>query len=76
MNNYQFGYNVHTNIVAKAPTMRPKLKNAVFNKFNISGHIADFQYLSENEIFDADETIAALRSELGVPKMLAHIAAV
>jgi hypothetical protein len=72
----QFGYDMHTNIVAKQPTMKPELRNSVFSKYNITGQVTEFPYMSEDEIFDADEIIAALRSDVGVPKLLAHTAAV
>ncbi|MCW3122633.1 MAG: hypothetical protein JWQ38_2125 [Flavipsychrobacter sp.] len=57
----QFGYDMHTNIMANQPTLKPELRNAVFNKYNIMGQPIDFPYNSEDEIFDADKIIAALR---------------
>jgi hypothetical protein len=59
----QFGYDMHTNIVANAPTIRPELRSSVFAKYNISGQATEFPYNNEDEIFDADRIIAALRAD-------------
>lgn len=58
----QFGYAMHNNIIANQPTLKPELRNAVFNKYNIMGQPTDFPYNSEDEIFDADAIITALRN--------------
>jgi hypothetical protein len=47
----QFGYELHTNIVANPPTMKPELRHSVFSKYNISGQPTEFPYNSEAEIF-------------------------
>ncbi len=57
----QFGYEMHTNIIAPPPTLKPDYKNSVFTKFNISGLPSEFCYNSEDEIFDADAIIEILR---------------
>lgn len=57
----QFGYAMHTNIIANSPTLKPNLRNSVLAKFNITGPPSDFPYNNEDEIFDADKIIAALR---------------
>jgi len=59
----QFGYDVHTNLIANQPTLKPELRNTQFNKYNIMGQPIDFPYNSEDEIFDADTIIQALRSD-------------
>lgn len=56
----QFGYDVHTNIVANPPTIRPELRHSVFSKYNISGVPTEFPYRHEEEIFDFNEIIEAL----------------
>ena len=58
----QFGYEMHTNIVANAPTIRPELRHSVFSRYNISGQPTEFPYNNEGEIFDADKIIEALNS--------------
>lgn len=58
----QFGYGMHTNIIANQPTLRPELRHSVFSKYNISGQPTEFPYNNENEIFDADMIIEALRN--------------
>lgn len=58
----QFGYELHTNIVANPPTMKPELRHSVFSKYNISGQPTEFPYNNEAEIFDADRIIEALRN--------------
>ena len=58
----QFGYQMHTNIMANEPTLKPELRNAVFNKYNIMGQPIDFPYNNENEVFDADMIIEAMRA--------------
>ena len=58
----QFGYELHTNIIANAPTLKPELRHSVFSKYNISGNATEFPYNNEDEIFDVDVIIEALRS--------------
>jgi len=57
----QFGYDMHTNIVARPPSLKPELRNSVFSKYNITGQVTEFPYNNEGEIFDADMLIEALR---------------
>ncbi len=59
----QFGYEMHTNIIANPPTLRPELRNSVFSRYNITGQVTEFPYNNEDEIFDADKIIAALRGD-------------
>ncbi len=58
----QFGYELHTNIVANQPTIKPELRHSVFSKYNISGQPTEFPYNNEGEIFDADRIIEALKN--------------
>jgi hypothetical protein len=58
----QFGYDIHTNIIANPPTTRPELRHSVFSRYNISGQPTEFPYNNEDEIFDADKIIEALRN--------------
>jgi hypothetical protein len=60
----QFGYDLHNNIIANTPTMQPELRNAMFNKYNIGGQATEFPYNNEDEIFDADVLIEALRRDV------------
>ena len=48
--------------MAHAPTRRPELRNSVFSKYNISEQVSEFPYDSEDEIFDVDQIVAAVRS--------------
>ncbi len=57
----QFGYNMHTNLIANQPTLRPELRHSVFSKYNITGQVTEFPYRSEDEIFTAERIIEALR---------------
>ncbi len=57
----QFGYDMHTNIMANAPTLEPELRNAVLSKYNTNGPETEFPYNNEEEIFDAETLIEALR---------------
>jgi hypothetical protein len=59
----QFGYSLHTNLIAAQPTLKPELRNAVFNKYNIMGQPVDFPYNSEAEIFSAEQIISLLRGD-------------
>jgi hypothetical protein len=63
----QFGYELHTNITANAPTLKPELRNSVFGKYNIAGQPTEFPYRHEGEIFNVEEIIAALKGELTEP---------
>lgn len=56
----QFGYDIHTNIIANKPTLKPELRQSVYSRYNISGQPTEFPYNNEDEIFNADEIIAAL----------------
>lgn len=57
----QFGYDLHTNIIANEPTLKPELRYSVFSRYNISGNATEFPYNNEDEIFDVDQIIDALR---------------
>lgn len=56
----QFGYDIHTNILANEPTIKPELRHSVFSRYNISGQLTEFPYNSENEIFDINKIVASL----------------
>lgn len=58
----QFGYDMHTNVLAAQPSLMPPLKDSVFNKFNISGAPIEFPFKNEQEIFDANLIINALKA--------------
>ena len=59
----QFGYDLHTNIIANPPTQQLELRNSVFSKYNISGQVSEFPYNNEDEIFDAERIIEAIRGD-------------
>ena len=59
----QFGYSLHTNIVAHPPTVQPQLRNAQYTRYNIGGDPLEFPYRSEDEIFDTHAIIEALRND-------------
>ncbi|MBS1586693.1 MAG: hypothetical protein JSS82_14250 [Bacteroidetes bacterium] len=63
----QFGYDMHTNIIAHEPTLKPELRHSVYSRYNISGTPTEFPYNNEGEIFSAEEIIAALRDENVTP---------
>ena len=58
----QFGYEMHTNIVANPFTVTPEYKNSVFTPFNtIGGQEEEFPYNSEDDIFDVETIISAIK---------------
>jgi hypothetical protein len=59
----QFGYGLHHNIMANAPTLEPELRHSVLAKYNTNGPETEFPYHNEDEIFNVDEIIAALNGE-------------
>ncbi len=59
----QLGYEMHTNIIANPPTVKPDLRHSVFAKYNATGNATEFPYNSEAEIFDAEVIIEALRND-------------
>jgi hypothetical protein len=59
----QFGYEMHTNIVANPPTLEPELRNAGLQMYNTNGVENEFPYNNEDEIFDAEVIIAALTGD-------------
>jgi len=58
-----FGYTVHDNIVSNPFTVKPELRNAYFNKFNIGGELVEFPYENESEIFNVDQIIESIKNQ-------------
>lgn len=56
----QFGYNNNINIQANEETLKPELKQSVYNRFNIIGDLTQFPYNDESEIFDTEKIIESL----------------
>lgn len=59
----QFGYAMHTNILANEPTIKPELRYSVYSRYNIDGKATEFPYSNEDEVFDADTVIAAVAAD-------------
>lgn len=59
----QFGYAIHDNICAAAPTRRPDLRDSYLEKYNIAGNPAQFPYEDEKDIFDIDRIIASIEAQ-------------
>jgi hypothetical protein len=58
-----FGYEIHHNIVSNSFKIKPELKNAYLNKFDIGGNLLEFPYNSESEIFNVDEIINSIKKQ-------------
>lgn len=58
-----FGYGVHTNILSNPFTLKPELRNSFLHKFNIQGDLMEFPYRSENEVFDKEVIVSAIKGE-------------
>lgn len=71
----QFGYDMHTNIIANEPTLKPELRHSVYSRYNITGNVTEFPYNNENEIFSPEQIIEALRADIAVPAIAEPIAA-
>jgi hypothetical protein len=56
-----FGYDVHTNIIANPETKQPDIRASYLNKYNIGGELIEFPYNNENEIFNLEQVITALK---------------
>ena len=56
-----FGYETNTNILANPFTKVPETRIAFLQEFNIGGDLVEFPYNSEDEIFNVDEIIEALK---------------
>lgn len=56
----QFGYELHTNIIANEPAVKPELRRSVYSKYNIGGEPMEFPYKSETDVFDIDILLEAL----------------
>jgi hypothetical protein len=56
-----FGYDSNENILANEFTNEMETKNSVFSKFNIAGDFTQFPYNSEDEIFDVERIIEAVK---------------
>jgi hypothetical protein len=59
-----FGYSTNDNIVSNPFTIEPDLRHSYLGKFDISGNPLEFPYNNEGEIFDVDQVIASLKSQL------------
>jgi hypothetical protein len=59
----QFGYSMHTNIIANPPTVETDLRDSTFSKYNIADTPSQFPYNSDEEIFDPGKIIDALRGD-------------
>lgn len=59
----QLGYNMHANIVANPPTIKPDLRHSVYAKYNATGNATEFPYSDESEIFDVDNIIENLKKD-------------
>ncbi len=59
----QFGYEIHTNIIANPYTLIPEYKDSIFQEFNtIGGKEEEFPYESESDIFDVDRIEEAIKN--------------
>ena len=61
-----FGYDIHNNIQSNPHTTKPELKDSYLTKFDIGGNALQFPYNNEDEIFDADKIIAAVKESLTI----------
>jgi hypothetical protein len=57
-----FGYDIHTNIQSNPFTAKPELRNSFLSKFNIGGDLLEFPYNNEDEIFNYDEVLNAIKN--------------
>lgn len=58
---------MHTNIVANPPTLKPELRHSIYNKYNISGQPIEFCYNNEDEIFDTEKILQAIKNQPEFP---------
>jgi len=58
--NDHFGYDMHTAVIANAPTVTPELRHSKFSRYNIIGNPIEFPYNNESEIYDVDKIVQAL----------------
>lgn len=56
-----FGYEMHTNIQAKAPLNRPKLPDSYLFDYNFDGMIHEYPYGEKEQMFDTEKIIATLK---------------
>jgi hypothetical protein len=56
-----FGYDTHTNIIANPETKQPDIRAAYLSKYNIGGELVEYPYNNENEIFNLEQVIEALK---------------
>ncbi len=59
----QFGYKLHTNLLANPETLKPDLRNAVYQKYNITGLDQECPYNSQTDIFDVQTIFEALNKD-------------
>jgi hypothetical protein len=58
------GYKLHTNVQANPFTKTPELRNSYIAKFNIGGEPLEFPYNNEEEIFDVNNIISSLETNV------------
>ena len=58
----QFGYDTHKNIEAREENATPELRHSIFSKYNIGGDLLEFPYEREEDIFNVDEVLEALKT--------------
>jgi hypothetical protein len=58
----QFGYDTHKNIEAREENATPELRHSIFSKYNIGGDLLEFPYEKEEDIFNVDEVLEALKT--------------
>lgn len=58
----QFGYEMHTNIMANPGNLKPDLRNSVYQQYDITGLNVQCPYNSQNDMISAETLIAALKS--------------
>jgi hypothetical protein len=58
------GYELHSNVLANPFTKTPELRNSYIAKFNIGGDPLEFPYDNEEEIFDVNNIISSLKTNV------------
>jgi hypothetical protein len=56
-----FGYDLHTNIIANEPKIKPKLVDSYLFDYSFEGRIHEYPYMEDEPVFNIEEVIESLR---------------
>ena len=56
-----FGYDIHTNILANEPKIKPKLVDSYLFDYSFEGRIHEYPYMEDEPVFNVEQVIESLK---------------